>query len=234
MTVAPSEPGAASAENAAGSLSLHLRRSRGAAWRRVVLPLFALTAALTWGVWSERAAILRGGADLWIVADEPAPADAVAVFGGGLEYRPFAAADYYRSGLVPKVLVSNVGSSPAERLGIFKSHVEANIEVLRKLGVPATAIETFGDAVTDSYAEAKALHQWALRSGARRILVPTDIFAARRLRWTLRRVFADDATILVPAIDTLDYQRHGWWTNEYGVIAFQNEVIKYLYYRIKY
>ena len=38
----------------------------------------------------------------------------------------------------------------------------------------------------------------------------------------------------VPALDPLDYGRNDWWKHEAGVIGFQNEVMKYLYYRMKY
>jgi uncharacterized SAM-binding protein YcdF (DUF218 family) len=202
--------------------------------RRVLLALVASIAILGLWAWRKPETLLRGAADLWIVSDEPAPADAIAVLGGGLEYRPFAAADYYRRGLAPKILISNVGVSPAERLGVLQSHVRANSQVLLKLGVPAAAIEPFGENLPDTFAEATALHEWAVRNGARRIIVPTDIFATRRLRWTLHHVFGNDAAILVPALNPPDYQRDTWWKNEYGVISFQNEVMKYLYYRLKY
>ena len=202
--------------------------------RRVLLALIACIAILALWVWLKPETFLRGAADLWIVSDEPAPADAIAVLGGGLEYRPFAAADYYRRGLAPKILVSNVGATPAERLGVLQSHVRANSEVLQKLGVPAAAIEPFGDHLSDTFAEAVALHEWAVRNGARRIIVPTDIFAARRLHWTLHHVFGNDAVTLVPALNPPEYQRDNWWRNERGIIGFQNEVMKYLYYRLKY
>lgn len=214
---------------------LAICRSRSCVYvGRVVLGLVACIAVLAVLGWAGRDALLRGAADLWIVSDAPVKSDAVAVFGGGVEYRPFAAAEYYRRGLAPKVLVSNTGPGPAERLGAFNPDVVANIKTLEKLGVPATAIETFGSQLADSYAEATALHEWAQRAGARTIMVPTDIFAARRLRWTLHHVFGGDAVILVPAIDTPDYDRDNWWRNERGVIAFQNEIIKYVYYRLKY
>jgi uncharacterized SAM-binding protein YcdF (DUF218 family) len=202
--------------------------------RRAFLAFLACIVILGLWAWHKREPLLRAAADLWIVSDEPSPADAIAVFGGGLEYRPFAAADYYRRGLAPKILVSNVGATPAEQLGVLQSHVRANSEVLLKLGVPAAAIEPFGDHLSDTFAEATALHEWAVRNDAHRIIVPTDIFATRRLRWTLHHVFGNDAAILVPAINTPDYLRDNWWKSEHGVIGFQNEVVKYLYYRLKY
>lgn len=196
-----------------------------------LLAAMALVAAATW---VARHALLREAAAAWIVSDTAVPADAAVVLGGGLEFRPFAAADFYRRGLVPKILVSNIGASPAERIGVLRSHVRANMEVLEKLGVPGTAIATFGNNLRDTYEEALALHEWAKRTGAHTILVPTDIFAARRLRWILHRAFGNDAVVLVPAIDPPDYTRNDWWKTEGGVIAFQNEVVKYVYYRMKY
>lgn len=214
-------------------IAVAARRRPGRALRLCagLLAAVVLLAAATWG---GRHALLRAAAAFWIVSDVAAPADAVAVLGGGLEYRPFAAAEFYRRGVVSKILVSNIGASPAERLGVLRSHVRANMEVLEKLGVPGAAIQPFGSNLKDTYEEALALHDWAKRAGAHTILVPTDIFAARRLRWILRRVFGGDAVILVPAIDPPDYTRNDWWKTEGGVIAFQNEVVKYVYYRLKY
>jgi uncharacterized SAM-binding protein YcdF (DUF218 family) len=196
--------------------------------------LFAALVLLVAATFVARHALLREAAAVWIVSDVAAPADAAAVLGGGLEYRPFAVADYYRRGLVSKILVSNIGASPAERLGVLRSHVRANMEVLEKLGVPGAAIQPFGSNLHNTYEEVLALHDWAKHTGAHTILVPTDIFAARRLRWIMHRVFGNDAVVLVSAIDPPDYTRNDWWKTEGGVITFQNEVIKYVYYRVKY
>jgi uncharacterized SAM-binding protein YcdF (DUF218 family) len=211
---------------------LPARKSRPCAV--LTLALLALIVVLGAAAWFGRAPLLRSAADLWIVSDPVAPADAVAIFGGGLEYRPFAAAEYYRRGLARKILLSNIGSSRAERLGVLESHVEHNRKVLLKLGVPETDIETFGSALSNTYEEALALRDWAARRGARSIIVPTEIFSARRVRWMLHRVFTDGGIIRVPALDPLEYRRDDWWKNERGLIAFQNEIIKYVYYRFKY
>jgi uncharacterized SAM-binding protein YcdF (DUF218 family) len=184
--------------------------------------------------WFEREPLLRSAADLWIVSDQVGPADAVAIFGGGLEQRPFAAAAYYRQGLVTKILVTNIGSSPAERLGVLQSHVEANRRVLLKLGVPDAAIENIGSNLSNTYEEALALRAWAERTDAHTIIVPTEIFSARRVRWTLNRVLTGGPAVIVPAIEPMGYRRDNWWKHEGGLIGFQNEIIKFIYYRFKY
>src|SRR5262249_43992549 len=148
--------------------------------------------------------------------------------------RPFAAAEYYKQGLVKKILVSNVHESLTEVLGVLMPHSAANRAVLLKLGVPDEAIENFGTDLSSTYQEVSALRDWVVRTGARSIIVPTEIFAARRLRWTLHRVFDDTTLIRVAALDPPEYQRDNWWRDERGILAFQNEFIKYFYYRLKY
>jgi uncharacterized SAM-binding protein YcdF (DUF218 family) len=184
--------------------------------------------------WFARETLLRGAAAWWIVSDPIEPADAAVVLGGGLQDRPFAAASYYNQGLVKRIAVSAVKPSPAELLGIETPHVAANRAVLLKLGVPEGAIESFGLDLTNTQTEIAALHQWALANGMRRLIVPTEIFPSRRVDWLLHRVFGADAAVRVVALDPLEYDRSNWWRQEQGVISFQNEVIKYLYYRIKY
>jgi uncharacterized SAM-binding protein YcdF (DUF218 family) len=205
-----------------------------AALRRGLLALFVLLVALAVTAWYGRALLLRSAADFWIVSDPLAPADAVAIFGGGLEDRPFAAAAYYRQGLVKKILISNVREGPAEGLGLLLPHTAINRAVLLKLGVPEGDIETFGADLSSTREEALALRDWAAREKVRSVIVPTEIFAARRLRWMLHRVFGNDVLIRVPALDPPEYRDDNWWRHEQGVIGLQNELIKYAYYRLKY
>lgn len=209
-------------------------RQRGSTVWRGALLLLVVVAALCIGAWTSREWLLRSAADLWIVADPVGPADAVAVFGGGIADRPFAAAQYYRQGLVKKVLVSNARESPPETLGIVISDVAATEAVLQKLGTPPTAIDTFGNALANTHQEVLALHAWAERHNLRRIIVPTEIFSTRRVRWMLHRVFGGGYVVRVVALDPPQYRQDDWWRHEDGIVAFNNEIIKYFYYRLKY
>jgi uncharacterized SAM-binding protein YcdF (DUF218 family) len=202
--------------------------------RRGLLTLFAFAVVLGAGAWLDRDSLLRSAADLWIVSDPLAPADAVAVLGGGVEDRPFAAAQYYKEGLVKKILVSNAYEGPAEKLGIVVPDAIATREILLKLGVPASAIATFGHRLRNTHQEALALRAWAERTGARSLIVPTEIFSTRRVRWVLHHLLPPGTTIRVPALPPPDYSRTDWWRHNRGILAFQNEILKYLYYRIRY
>ena len=164
--------------------------------------------------WFGREMLLRRAAEAWIVSDAAGPADAVAIFGGGVATRPFAAAEYYKQGLVKKILVSGLHLDKSQTLGGLASHADLNRAVLLKLGVPETAIEIFGTELTNTYEETVALRDWAARNGARNVIVPTEIFSARRLRWLLKHEFAGIRThVDVPALDDPNCTPADWWKN---------------------
>jgi uncharacterized SAM-binding protein YcdF (DUF218 family) len=184
--------------------------------------------------WLDRAPLLQGAADLWIVSDPLGPADAAVVLGGGIADRPFAAARYYQAGLVKRVLVSHSHEGPAVKLGVVISDAEAARQVLLQLGVPNDAIETFGTDLKNTNEEITALRDWADGHKAHSFIVATEIFSTRRVRWMLHRAFGDKAEITVPALEPAEYNRDSWWQEDQGILAFQNEIIKYIYYTIKY
>jgi hypothetical protein len=134
------------------------------------------------------------------------------------------------------VLLSEVDEGPSVGIGVLPRHSESNRQVLIRLGVPESAIETFGTANKNTWEEAVTLKDWTYRNGVSVLIIPTEVFSARRVRWTLHREFEGTAVrIQVPSFDpSKHYTRAEWWRTEAGVIAFQNEVLKYLYYRLKY
>ena len=123
--------------------------------------------------------------------------------------------------------------SRAEELGIT-SHTELNREVLLKLGIPAMAIVAFGDNVSSTHDEAEAIREWASASKSKRIIVPTEIFAARRVQWIFDRELTPiGVQVIVHAFPPPQYTLADWWRHRSGLIDFNNEVLKYLYYRAK-
>src|SRR5262249_13510000 len=123
----------------------NISRSTSTAVRLIAVIL--LLAAVVAGVWLQRAPLLRGAANLWIVSDRVTQSDVVAVLGGDFEGRPFVAAELYKKGLVSKVLVSQVAETrPSEIGAIIPGDSELNRRVLLTLGVPDAAIGMFGQA----------------------------------------------------------------------------------------
>jgi uncharacterized SAM-binding protein YcdF (DUF218 family) len=182
-----------------------------------------------------RAPLLTGLAEAWVVNDPAAKADAIVILGGGLENRPFAAAKLFHDGVAPQILYMDVRLSPPEELGITPPEKEQTRRILLSNGVPETAMTVIGTNVASTYDESRAVRAWIEKSGAKTIIIPTDPFHTRRVHWIFSKELRDTkAQIHVVAIKPLRYGIEDWWRHEEGVIAFQNEVIKYLYYRIEY
>ena len=151
--------------------------------------MFVLVTVVAGG-WLLREPVLRGAANLWIVSDPISRADAIVVLGGGLETRPFIAAQMWRRGLADKILISQFPEERAVSIGVMPSHSELNRQILLKLDIPADAIETFGTANKNTRDEAVALREWTKRNAASAFIIPSEIFSARRVRWIfLSRVF---------------------------------------------
>jgi hypothetical protein len=208
-------------------------KKKGAASRRGILVSVLLFQCTLIGLWLDHKELLRNAAGLWVEYDSVEPADAVAIFGGGLKTRPSAAAEYFRQGLVHKILVSNVSSAVELRSSL--SHTEQNLSELKKLEVPDNVVEIFGCNSSSTYQEALALKRWSLSKGARSLIVPTEYFSTRRVRWITQRVFEGTGVVVrVPVIAPLDYLQGEWWNNADALLAFEREVIKYLGYRLLY
>jgi uncharacterized SAM-binding protein YcdF (DUF218 family) len=188
--------------------------------RRLAIVILAVAALVGW---VGRESLLQEAADLWIVSDPLTHADAIVVLGGNSQTRPAAAAEFYRRGLANKVLVSHW------------SDFQSNHAALLELGVPASVIEAFGKAATNTREEALALREWAEQNAASAFVIPSEPFSTRRVQWIFRRAFLGrPVTIEVQPFDSRGYSGEGWWKTEQGPITFQTEILKYLYYRWKY
>ena len=182
-----------------------------------------------------RAPLLRAAAWWWIVNDPPAHADAIVVLGGGLDCRPFAAARLYRSGAAPAVLVTQPRLSPTEELGLRAPEQEIARAILLTNGVPATAIQALGTNVFNTRDEALALRAWVEQTKAHSVLIPTDVFHTRRARWIFERALRGTGSqVRMVAVDPPRYTATNWWRVEDGLIAFETEVVKSVYYHLKY
>jgi uncharacterized SAM-binding protein YcdF (DUF218 family) len=178
--------------------------------------------------WTARASILRSGAELWVVSDPLDHADAIVVLAGRIGVRSFAAADLYKRGFAPRILISNVEHGLLESMQLLPNQTELTRRLLMKLGVPAEAIMEVGNEVSSTYEEARAVLEWAKSSAATSVIIPTDLFATRRTRWTFQHELAPAGVrVMVHAIKLRAYGVDDWWRDERGLIDFQTRLLQF-------
>ena len=174
--------------------------------------------------------LLEGYARLFRV-DEPVPSDALAVLLGGPQCRPARAAELYRAGLAPRVLVcSDGGGLP----GIDRETVYT-VRRLVALGVPRGAIEVIPTVVTSTKEEAEAVLAAAVAGGMKRVTVVTHAFHTARARWIFRKVFRPsgiDVRIAAATDPTID--ETNWYRHDESLLVYLNEAFKTVMYRLVY
>lgn len=202
--------------------------------KRLLAALLALCALLAIG-YVFREPLLRGAASAWIVNDSLSKADVIVVLSGGMETRPFEAARLYHLGLAPKILLTSPKPTPAEQLGLTAAEPEIARRILIKKDVPAPAIAVAPGMVNSTYDESIAVRDWAKTNHIKRIIIATDVFHTRRACWMFRRELKRlGVQVEMDAVPVREYTVADWWKHEQGVVAFQNEALKYAYYRFKY
>jgi uncharacterized SAM-binding protein YcdF (DUF218 family) len=92
-----------------------------------------------------------------------------------------------------------------------------------------------GDGVATTYDESRAVRAWLATNNAKSILIVTDLSHTRRAKWIFsKELKGTGVQVYVHAIRPSEYALTNWWQHEEGVIAFQNEFLKDIYYHFKY
>lgn len=169
-----------------------------------------------------------------MVDDPVTKADAIVILGGRPDLRAPEAARLYHQGVAPLVLYMDVKLNASEEMGIIPPEREQTHRLLLSNGVPESAMAAIGNAVASTWDESQALAVWAKTNSAKSFLFPTDPFHTRRVRWLFRKTLKGAGTeIHVRAVQPEEYALTNWWCSEYGLIMFQNEFLKSLYYRCR-
>jgi uncharacterized SAM-binding protein YcdF (DUF218 family) len=172
--------------------------------------------------------VLRTAAQWWTISDPLEHADAIIILGGSIGVRSAAAADLYKQGLAPLVAV---GVSRVDQ----GREADLNRQMLMKFGVPANAIVGFRFGPHSTYGEARGVLSWARVNGVSKVIVPVEIFQTRRVRWIFNRELAPaQIRPMIQAITPPSYNSENWWLREEGRMNFRKELIKLLYYHLRY
>lgn len=157
---------------------------------------------------------LREVTEFLFVEDEPQPADLILVLGGKHRERAEKAADLYRRGLAPRVLIVG-GDARATQLPeaeVLKHHCV-------ELGVPEAAIWTDTRSVRTLEHVLAATRLIEANLGwenVRRILCVSSPVHMRRARQVLARHAPGHVEVLCCPDGRQDVNRENWWTTEEG------------------
>jgi uncharacterized SAM-binding protein YcdF (DUF218 family) len=185
--------------------------------------------------WLLRAQILTAAARFLSVHDPLRRADAIFVFGGDPDIRPFAAAALFRGGWAPRVLVPGMETGRLAALELVPSQTEIFRGVLRKEGVPDSAVQVLEmpGGTSSTTEDAEVLRAWARRTGAHRVIAVTTTYHTRRARYALRRALKGmDVQVTMYGAPTRGYTERDWWQAEGGLTTYVNEYIKLARYEL--
>ena len=155
----------------------------------------------------------------FLVLEDPlAKADAIFVLGGTRYERPLEAVELYKAGWAPRVTlnrqIADNGEIDLMQRGIpYRREVDEQIEVMGRLGVPASAITVLNEA-NSTADEADTLRTIATRDRWTRVIVVTSKQHTRRARLVMRRRLDGtgvEVVVRASRLDTADVDR--WWAH---------------------
>jgi uncharacterized SAM-binding protein YcdF (DUF218 family) len=164
-------------------------------------------------------------------SDSPAASDAMVVLCGDFGRAAYAA-ELYKLGMAKKVYVGRAYRLRSERvldqnMLAYPRHEEIYKALLRKKGVPAEAIEYYGDELLSTSQEAETLAA-QLGSQPGSLLVVTSPYHVRRARIVFKDAFPD-WEIRVVGTPT-EKMPAAWWTDQESARIALLEIPKTIYY----
>jgi uncharacterized SAM-binding protein YcdF (DUF218 family) len=165
------------------------------------------------------------GLGSWLVVQDPLQkADAIFVLGGTRFERPLEAIELYKAGWAPRVglmqQVSDYGEVYLAQQGIaYPREVDAQLEVMVRLGVPRSAITIFNEA-NSTAEESETLYEAAAANHWSSVIIVTSKQHTRRARLVMKRRTAPLGINVITRYSRFDQaDTDRWWTNR-SVLRF--------------
>jgi len=183
-----------------------------------------------------RIPILTGLGRYLIVEHAPTRSDLMVCLSGGNPARGLKVAEIYRKGLSPRIFVAPEekpdGFDQLVREGIeYPQSIDLLIMLLRKLGIPESAIYVGRRPVTSTLDEAKLVREFVIREKVRSLILVTSPTHSRRVFLIFRNVLEDQGVLLqmVPTPYSR-FRPETWWESRKYVREVILEYQKLLFY----
>jgi uncharacterized SAM-binding protein YcdF (DUF218 family) len=175
----------------------------------------------------------------YLIVNEPLEkADVLVVLAGAEVERWLEAADLYREGYAPHLLLSPgyedpLGSELRARGIRYPRPIDVHRDAIVQLGVPAQAIEIMPLGYDNTAAEAAGVRAIAPGRGWRRLIVVTSKYHTRRVRFAFERELRDtgiDIQVRGSRYDRATPDR--WWSKRSDLRFVISELQKLIAYRL--
>jgi len=164
--------------------------------------------------------LMRQFGSLIMLDETPMPSDAVVVLTTGMEYYPrlIQAADFYRQGLVRKVIINGNRKTDSlrelEAMG-FKPGCpwyEDYVRILALLGVPQTDVIAFSvEDAYDTVSEAAAVGRELIERHFTKLIITTSKYHTRRAKFIWKKMYPNRLTLTMVSAQTDPYDPDHWW-----------------------
>ena len=175
----------------------------------------------------------------FMAAEDPlAKADAIFVFAGRYVERPLEAADLYRSGYAPVIVVTRAVADQAifelERRGIrIPTEHDLTKEALLKVGIPPEALIEPDVIHDNTREEARTLRELALGQKWRRVILVSSKYHLRRVKLAARRELRGTGVEVLARGSRYDPSLpERWWTRRADLRWLLTEVPKLIAYAL--
>ncbi len=167
------------------------------------------------------AVCLTLSAGSYLVIDQPpVPADAIVVFSGDRGVRMEKAAELFRNGYAPKILIS--GGEVYEGLVMAEVMKDHGLS----LGIPESAMLLEKQA-SSTFQNAEYTCDILRNNGMDQALVVTSDFHTRRTLWSLDRLYAPAGIrYSIIAADDPEFTKEAWWSSNKSAMNTLKEYIK--------
>lgn len=165
-------------------------------------------------------------------------ADALFVFAGTLAERPLEAADLFREGYAPWIVVTRATIDQAtfqlEKRGVrIPTQYDLSKEILLQLGVPAHVLVTPSFIHDNTGEEARTLRELALAHQWRRVILVSSKYHLRRLTLAARRALRGTNVEVIARGSRYDESvPDQWWTSRRDIRWVVSEVPKLVAYAL--
>lgn len=188
----------------------------------------------------QRVAILTWMGSLMVAEDQLMTADAIVVLAGGDFDREIEAAELFRGGYAPHVVMTLEPEGPrlaylAERGIHLPTAEERRLQILAALGVPRDSVIVLKGTVTSTFDEARTVGAWGAQVGVRRLIIVSSPFHTARAKFIFERYIGHpDITLIMRTSKVHEFKPESWWTKRAMLREGIFELQKLVAYRLWY